>query len=112
MISEAKDPVPPNYLMSMNSLHEAPSSHCESEQLMCNQPVVNQPVIASNSQSNVKHGEGNVRSEISSNQSNAKHTEITKARRNKDTRSKSTTVETPSKTRSGRTVRKSEKLNL
>ena len=57
MICEAKDPVPPSYLMSKNNLPEAPSSHCESEQLVCHQPVVDQPVIASNSQSDVKHGE-------------------------------------------------------
>ena len=50
VIREAKDPVPPIYLMSMINLPEAPSSHRESEQLVCHQPVVDQPVLASKSQ--------------------------------------------------------------
>ena len=100
VIREAKDPVPPSYLMSMNNLPEAPSSHCESEHSVCRQPVVDQPVVASNTQSNLKHGEANLRTEITSNQPNAKQAEISKPQR------------TESKTRSGRTVRKPEKLNL
>ena len=95
--------------MSMNNLPEAPSSHCEGEQLVCHQPAVNQPVNACKSQSNVKHSEASIRSEISSNQPNAKHDETSKARRDEAIRSKSTTVETA---RSGRTVRKPEKLSL
>ena len=84
----------------MNNLPEAPSSHCESEHSVCRQPVVNQPVVASNTQSNLKHGEANLRTEITSNQPNVKQAEISKPQR------------TESKTRSGRTVRKPEKLNL
>ena len=112
MIREAKDPVPPSYFMSMNNLPEAPSSHCESEQLVCHQHVVDQPIVASKNQPYVKHGEASIRSEISCGQSNAKRAETSKARRNEATRSKSTTAETVIKAEIGRTVRKPEKLSL